>query len=108
MFLRTYHDGLKDIPSHLLFNVASDPHETCNLAPERVDLVNEGLAKLHEWGAEMMAMSESEIDPLWNVIREGGPFHTRGRLHMYCDVLRKTGRNHHAEALMERHGHWMT
>jgi len=104
IYLRTYHDGLKDFPEHMLFNVAEDPHETNNLADTRQDLVNEGLGKLHEWHTEMMATSESEVDPMWNVIQEGGPFHTRGMLERYCERLRQTGRAHHAEALMARHG----
>jgi arylsulfatase A-like enzyme len=107
MLLRTYHDGLKSLPPKMLFNVADDPHMTRDLSNDRPNLVNEGLAKLHEWQAEMMSTSESEVDPLWNVIREGGPFHTRGRLHRYCEHLRATGRSHHADALIARHGHWM-
>jgi len=108
MLLRTYHDGLKNLPPKMLFNVADDPHMTHDLTEERPDLVNEGLARLHEWQTEMMNTSESEVDPMWNVIREGGPFHTRGRLHAYCEHLRKTGRGHHADALLKRHAQWMT
>ena len=106
--LRTYHDGLKDLPARMLFNIAEDPHLTHELSAERTDLLNDGLAKLDEWTSAMMASSEYETDPMWNVIREGGPLHVRGRLHAYCERLRQTGRAHHAEALMARHGHWMT
>jgi len=108
MLLRTYHDGLKNLPPTMLFDLAADPHLTRDLSGERPEVVNEGLARLHEWQAEMMSTSESEVDPLWNVIREGGPYHTRGRLARYCEHLRATGRAHHADALMERHEHWMT
>ncbi|NQT51987.1 sulfatase-like hydrolase/transferase, partial [bacterium] len=108
LFLRTYHDGLKDLPPQLLFNVADDPHMTRDLAVERPDLANEALATLHEWTTEMMNTSDYDEDPLWTVMREGGPFHTRGQLANYCTRLRETGRGHHADALMARHGHWMT
>ena len=108
ILLRTYHDGLKDLPPVLLFDLAADPHMANDLSPARPEAVNEGLARLHEWHTEMMNTSESEIDPMWNVIREGGPYHTRGRLGSYCERLRETGRGHHADALMARHGHWMT
>ena len=37
------------------------------------------------------------------VLREGGPYHTRGRLPSYVKRLRETGRTHHAEALASRH-----
>ena len=105
--LRTYHDGLKDLAPVMLFNVAEDPHLTRELSRERPDVANEGLAKLEQWTAEMMGASRSDVDPMWNVIREGGPYHTRGRLKSYCDHLRQTGRAHHADALLARHAHWM-
>ena len=108
LFMRTYHDGLKDFAPQMLFNVEDDPHLSRDLASERANLANEGAAKLEQWHSEMMSSSESDIDPMWNVIREGGPFHTRGCLGSYCERLRETGRGQHAEALVARHGHWMT
>ncbi|MFP4057691.1 MAG: sulfatase [Candidatus Brocadiia bacterium] len=108
MLLRTVHDGLKDLAPKMLFSVADDPHMTRDLAEERPDLVREGLARLHDWETEMMASSPGDVDPLWTVVQEGGPYHTRGMLHTYCVRLRETGRAHHAEALLARHGHWMT
>ena len=104
LMIRTYHDGLKDFPEHMLFNVEDDRHETTNLAEARPDIVVEHLALLDQWHGEMMGRSESEVDPLWNVIREGGPLHTRGSLESYCERLRATGRGHHAQALEARHG----
>ncbi len=38
-----------------------------------------------------------------SVLREGGPFHTRGTLPKYLDHLRETGRVHHAQRLERRH-----
>ena len=108
MLLRTYHDGLKDLPPELLFDVGVDPHMTRDLAPEHPGVLNEALAKLEAWTGEMMATSDCDTDPLWTVIREGGPYHTRGFLREYCERLRQTGRAHHAEALMARHGHSTT
>jgi choline-sulfatase len=37
------------------------------------------------------------------VLREGGPFHTRGALPAYLKRLRETGRGHHAGRLAARH-----
>jgi len=74
-----------------------------NLAGEDRADVDRGLAMLEQWEFEMMQTSEYDIDPLWQVIREGGPLHTRGMLEPYCERLRKTGRAHHAEFL-ERQG----
>ncbi|NOZ27785.1 MAG: sulfatase-like hydrolase/transferase [Chloroflexi bacterium] len=104
LMIRTYHDGLKDFPPIMLFNVEEDPHETTNLADQRPDVVNECLRLLDEWHAQMMNTSLDDTDPMWTVIREGGPFHTRGHLESYAQRLRETGREHHAEALLARHG----
>jgi arylsulfatase A-like enzyme len=103
LLMRTYHDGLKDFPPVMLFNIEDDPHELVDLATQRPDVVNEGLALLERWHAEMMSGAGSDIDPLWTVIREGGPLHTRGELAPYCRRLRETGRGHHADALESRH-----
>ena len=110
ILMRTYHDGLKDYPPLMLFDLEEDPHELVDLAERRGKAVNEGIAMLELWHAEMMASSERQIDPMWTVMREGGPFHTRGMLARYCERLRDTGRGHHADALMARHsrGEWRT
>jgi choline-sulfatase len=39
------------------------------------------------------------VDPLWTVMREGGPYHTRGRLPGYLVHLEATGRADGAAAL---------
>ena len=46
LFMRTYHDGLKDLPPEMLFNIASDPHLTHDLASEKSDVTDEGMATL--------------------------------------------------------------
>jgi len=33
-----------------------------------------------------------DVDPLWTVIKEGGPYHARGHLRAYCERLERTGR----------------
>jgi choline-sulfatase len=103
LLVRTYHDGLKDFPEIMLFNIENDPHETKDLADERPDVVAQGVALLERWHGEMMETAQDATDPLWTVMREGGPFHTRGKLAAYCRRLRETGRAHHAEALERRH-----
>lgn len=104
LMMRTYHDGLKDFPPVMLFDVESDPHLLNDLADEKPAVVNECLAILESWHNEMMATSTQPVDPLQTVLREGGPFHTRSALESYCKHLRETGRAHHAESLMARHG----
>jgi choline-sulfatase len=103
LLMRTYHDGLKDLKPLMLFDLAEDPHELNDLAAARPEIVKEGLVLLERWGAEMMATSAQAADPLWTVMREGGPYHTRGFLDSYCARLRATGRARHAEALEAHH-----
>lgn len=104
LLLRTYHDGFKDLAPLMLFNLLSDPHEQNNLAAEKPELVRRALSYLEEWQCEMALRSDQEVDPLWTVLREGGPFHVRGDLHRYVERLRATGRAHHAERLLNIHG----
>ncbi len=108
MLIRTYHDGLKNYPPVMLYDIEKDPHELVDLADAHPEIVHQGLALLEQWQAEMMTISESQVDPLWTVMREGGPFHTRGWLLAYCQRLRDSGRERYAQALLARHarGEW--
>jgi choline-sulfatase len=99
----TYHDGYKDFPPVMLFDLTVDPHELDDLAATRPDLVEEAFAMLARWLGQMMLRSESDVDPLMRVLREGGPFHTRGELPAYLERLRKTGREDAARRLAARH-----
>jgi len=103
LLMRTYHDGLKDLRPVMLFDLDEDPHETDDVAGSRPAVVNEGLAILERWTAEMMQSSACDVDPMWTVIREGGPLHARDHLASYCAHLRRTGRGHHADGLEARH-----
>jgi len=100
ILIRTYHEGLKNFPPVMLFDLARDPHETTNLADQRPDVTNRGLALLEAWTAEQMATSDHDADPLWTVMREGGPLHTRWAFfENYLKRLRDTGRTHLADRL---------
>jgi len=101
LFLRTYHTGLKHLRPRMLFNVAEDPHEQRDLADAQPRQADHGATLLEAWTAEMLAASESAQDPLWQVMKEGGPFHTRGRFEHYCRRLRKTGRSEAADFLQK-------
>jgi arylsulfatase A-like enzyme len=103
LLIRTYHDGLKDFPDLMLFDVARDPHETCDLAAQRPDVVGAGLRLLDQWYAEAMGSADLPADPMWHVIAEGGPFHTAGQLERYLTRLRETGRSEAADRLEARH-----
>jgi arylsulfatase A-like enzyme len=102
--IRTYDTGLKQFPRVMLFDVEADPHLQHNLADEEPAVRDRGLALLEQWHAEMMRTSDHNVDPMWNVIREGGPYHTRDDLEAYCRRLRETGRGEHADFLEKQGG----
>ncbi len=101
--LRTYHDGFKQLAPLMLFDLAQDPHEQHNLAESQPDVVAQAMTHLADWQHTLMLTSRHNVDPLMTVLREGGPFHTRGRLAEYATRLRETGRAHHADWLISQH-----
>lgn len=103
LYIRTYHDGYHLFPKEMLFQVKEDPHEQHNLADRRPDLCKEAVYYLNEWHDDMMASMPYDTDPLWTVIKEGGPFHAKGRLRAYAERLEQTGRGHAVEELKRRH-----
>lgn len=50
-----------------------------------------------------MMRSTTGIDPLWTVLREGGPWHVRGHLKEYLERLRETGRGDWADRIAADH-----
>jgi arylsulfatase A-like enzyme len=102
--IRTWHDGFRPFPPVMLFDVDRDTHEQNNIAGDRPEIVQQALALLEEWQGMMMQSSPHAADPLWSVLREGGPYHTRGRLEEYLERLRSTGRARWADLLQARHG----
>ena len=99
VFIRTYHTGLKDLPARMLFDVAADPHELDDLTGRQPELADHGQALIEQWTAEMLSVSDSPTDPMWTVMREGGPYHCREIGPRYVEHLRNTGRGHHADFL---------
>ena len=103
IFLRTWHDGYHELPEHLLFDLARDPHEQHDLAAQRPDVVGRALTELDAWQAEVMRDHPTGTDPMQTVLHEGGPWHVRGQLPRYLERLRATARDDVAKRLEERH-----
>jgi len=101
--LRTYHDGYKDLAPVLLFDVEADPHEQQDLSGERPELVAHAMGLLAEEQHRLALAGEHDVDPMLTVLREGGPFYTRGLLPGYLERLRATGRGAGADLLASRH-----
>jgi arylsulfatase A-like enzyme len=103
MYIRTYHDGYHLFPDEMLFDIEKDPHEQHNTAEQNPDICMKAVYFLNQWHDNMMKTMDSDADPLWTVIREGGPYHARGHLKEYCSWLEKTGRGHAVPELKKRH-----
>ncbi len=103
MCIRSYHDGYHCFPETMLFNLKDDPHEQHDLSAERPDTTAHAMSKLTDWQQQMMRTARRPQDPLWTVLREGGPLHTRVDLKDYLDLLRKTGRYECAGMLERTH-----
>jgi choline-sulfatase len=101
--IRSYHDGYHCFGDHMLFNIREDPHEQHDLAPGRPEMVAQAMKMLDEWQADMMRTASHPTDPMWLVMREGGPYHTCGYLTKYCQRLRSTGRGLWADELLRKH-----
>ncbi|THF74014.1 sulfatase family protein [Cohnella fermenti] len=103
IYIRTYHDGFHLFDQEMLFNLAEDPHEQRNVAAEHRDLCMEAVYYLNQWHDEAMKANPDAADPLWTVMKEGGPFHARGYLPEYIKRLEATGRGHLVPELVRRH-----
>lgn len=103
MYIRTYHDGFHLFPDEMLFNIVDDPYEQHDLALENPDICKEAVYRLNQWHDEMMKTMDYDVDPLWTVIKEGGPLHAKGHLKNYCERLEKTNRGWAVGELRKRH-----
>jgi arylsulfatase A-like enzyme len=101
--IRSYHDGYHDFPAVMLFDVHQDPHEQANLADERPEVVGRAMTLLDEWHGRMMQTATYPQDPMWTVLAEGGPHHTRLDLPAFLAYLRQTGRSEAAARLEAAH-----
>ena len=103
IYIRTYHDGYHLFPDEMLFNLKEDPFEQDNVSEKNPTVCKEAVYRLNQWHDDMMKSMPGDIDPMWTVIKEGGPYHAKGHLKAYCGFLEKTGRNYAIPELMKRH-----
>ena len=99
LYIRTVHGGYHLFPREMLFNVKEDPHQLHDLSAEKPELCALGAKYILDWTDEMMKKSDFDADPMWTVMREGGPEHCRGMLEAYIRRLEKTGRGEYVPAL---------
>ena len=87
----------------MLFNIKNDPHEQNNLAQKLPDVCAEATRQYLDWHDNMMRTSLLPVDPMWIVLKEGGPFHSRHQLKEYCQQLENTKRAWAIPELKKRH-----
>ena len=83
----------------MLYDFENDFHMTNNLAGEKPEIVGKGLQLLDEWYAKMMKSSPLPKDPMWTVIEEGGPFHSRERIITYLKRTKRSDREEIIKAI---------
>ena len=103
VYIRTIHGGYPLFPEEMLFDVKKDPHQLHDLSKEHPELCAKGARIILDWVDEMMKKSDYAVDPLWTVMREGGPEHCRGALEGYIKRLEGTPRAYGIEALRKRY-----
>lgn len=105
LYIRTYHDGYHLHEDEMLFCVKEDPFQLENLVDKQPELCWKGAYLMEKWHTNnmMKMVYNNQIDPLWTVIAEGGPYHTRGHLKEYMNRLRHTDRGWAARKLAKRH-----
>jgi len=101
MYIRTYCDGFHPFADEMLFDIEADPFEQNNVADQYPEIVRDAAYRLTNWhDAQMQKMAihcSDSVDPLWTVMREGGPNHAtfepgRSPLPKYLERLGATGR----------------
>lgn len=103
LYIRTYHDGYHLFDDEMLFNIKNDPYEQTDLKDKHPEICAQGAKIILDWHDMMMKKSGSTVDPLWTVLAEGGPFHTRGALPGYLERLAATNRANGAERLKQKY-----
>ncbi len=103
LYVRTYHDGFHLFDQEMLFNIQNDPYEQYDLKEEYPEICAKGAKIILDWHDEQMIKSDSKIDPMMTVLKEGGPFHTVNSLDKYLKRLEETGRKEGADLLRAKY-----
>lgn len=105
LYMKTYHDFYHLWPDEMLYNVESDPHLQHDVAKQNPDICHQAAYYYLQWHDQMMKTMPDgyDTDPLWTVMKEGGPAHSRGHLAKYCEFLEQTGRGWAIPELKKRH-----
>ena len=101
IYIRTIHGGYHLFPQEMLFNVKEDPHQLKDIAELHPELCAKGAKIIIDWVDNMLKKSDYPVDPMWTVMKEGGPEHARGALESYIKRLQGTKREYGIPLLRE-------
>ena len=104
LYVRTVHDGFHLFDDEMLYNLKEDKYEQVDVKEKYPEQCRRGAKIVLDWHDAMMKKSTSNVDPMWTVMREGGPMHTLGELDRYLVRLEETGRAEGAQKLREKYG----
>ncbi len=94
VYIRTIHGGLHLFPQEMLFNIKEDPHQMNNIADKSPELCAKGAKIILDWVDAQMKKSKYDIDPMWTVMKENGPEHSKGVYNNYLERLKGTPREY--------------
>ncbi len=100
--METYWDAYHGYPEVMLFDLARDPFEQHDVASDRPEVVQRARSLLHEWKEDAMSRSDHGTDPMWSVLHDGGPWHSRVDPDWYFGRLDDTGRGEWADRFRAR------
>ena len=103
LYIRSIHDGYHLFDREMLFDLREDPHEQRDVKEKYPEICAQGARLILNWQEEQMKKSASTIDPMWTVMKEGGPQHTHTDFEKYLQRLRDTGRADKAERLRQKY-----
>lgn len=103
IYMRTYHDGYHLFPEEMLYHLKDDPYEQKDVADAHLAVRKDAVYYLNQWHDEQMKSMPYDTDPLWTVMKEGGPFHAKGHLKAYAVRLEQSERGDAVEELRRRH-----
>lgn len=101
LYVVTMHGGFHLFDKEMLFDLDKDIHEQHNIAQEHPELCAQGAKLIFDWQNKYMAKAKIDVDPLWTVMREGGPLHAKGHKNEYVQRLIDTGREDQAEKILK-------
>jgi len=104
IYIRTIRDGFHLFDDEMLYNLKDDPHEQFDLKDDRPDLCAKGAKIILDWQEKMMKTADVDIDPMWTVYHEGGPYHAHDNVfELYMERLENSARGDAAQKLRKRY-----